>query len=551
MSVAIEVARRAARPAIGPWSPLRNPVFRMMWFAALLSNVGTWMHEVAEAWLMTTTTPSPLLVALLKTASSAPLFLLALPAGALGDIVDRRKLLLVTQTWMLLVATGLGVSTLLGWSTPGMLLAFAFAIGVGAAVNAPVWQAIAPELVTTEELPAAIALSGIAINVARAVGPAVGGMLLSVADPAVVFLLNAASFVVVVVALLRWKRSVLASEVPAESLLGAIRAGARYVRHAPELRVVLWRAALFIVPGSAVWALFPFVGRHELGLGSLGFGLLMAALGAGAVLTAAVLPKIRQRLSSDASIFLGTIVFGGAALALAFVRVVPVAYLASFVAGGGWITIMSSLNVAAQRSAPAWVRARALAVFTIVSQGGLAIGAVAWGSVAVRFDVTIALTLAAGAMLAGAFVGLRYRLSAQDETASAPSRHWPRPVLVSPREPGEGPVLVTLEYEVAEERTQLFLESIRELARIRRRDGARQWGVYRDAAEPTRFVEAFSVESWAEHQRQHERLTVADRVVEERTRSAVIAGSSVRVRHLVHARTPNTKVREARAPASP
>ena len=237
MSVAIEVARHAARPAIGPWSPLRNPVFRMMWFAALLSNVGTWMHEMAEAWLMTTTTPSPLLVALLETASSAPLFLLALPAGALGDIVDRRKLLLATQTWMLLAATGLGVSTLLGWSTPGVLLVFAFAIGVGAAVNAPVWQAIAPELVTTEELPAAIALSGIAINVARAIGPAVGGVLLSVAGAAVVFLLNAASFVVVVVALLRWKRSVRPSVVPAESMFGAIRAGARYVRHAPALAI--------------------------------------------------------------------------------------------------------------------------------------------------------------------------------------------------------------------------------------------------------------------------------------------------------------------------
>src|SRR5205807_3011512 len=251
------------------WSPLRHSLFRALWIASVVSNLGTWMEEVGEAWLMTDQTASPLLVSLLQTADGLPIFLLALPAGALADIVDRRRLLLFTQGWMCAAAAALGVLTLLGLTTPWVLLASTCALGVGTAVNVPAWQAIMPELVSREELPAAAALGGVGFNLARSVGPAVGGLLVAAAGPWAVFLLNAASFVGVIVVLYRWRRAPRHSVLPTERVAGAVRAGLRYVRYAPALRAVLVRTLAFIVCGSALWGLLPVVGRRELELTSV------------------------------------------------------------------------------------------------------------------------------------------------------------------------------------------------------------------------------------------------------------------------------------------
>ncbi|WP_146646545.1 MFS transporter [Labilithrix luteola] len=520
----------------GAWSPLKGRVFRALWLAMLFSYLGTWMQDVGEAWVMTSTTASPLMVALLETAVGIPLFVFALPAGAMGDAMDRRKLLIGAQAWMFAVATSLGIVTLLGGATPTILLMFAFALGIGAAATAPVWQAIVPELVDPVELPAAIALSGIAFNVARALGPAVAGGVISATSPGVVFLLNAACVLFVIVTLVRWQRRAVASSTPPEQVASGIRAGVRHVLHAPGSKIVLVRAALFFVPASALWALLPTIGRVSLGLGSLSFGAFVAALGFGAILTVTLLPRVRERLSLEALVKLGTLAFAAATLVLAFVRVLPIAFLAMVVAGGGWIAIVSSLNVAIQHSSPDWVRARALAVFAIVFQGGVGAGAALWGGVAERWGLSAALGAGAGVMVCGILFGARFRIEARRSEDVAASLHWPKPVLVSEARPSDGPVLVSIEYAIDLANADAFLAAVHELGRVRRRDGAVEWAVYQDAAAPARFVEEFLVESWSEHVRQHARVTIGDRALEARVASFHVGTEPAQARHLLRAR---------------
>lgn len=529
------------KPRASAWSPLRIGAFRALWLAALASNVGNGMHEVGAAWLMTSLTPSPLMVALIGTAMSLPLFLLGLPAGAIGDVVDRRKFLILSLVWKTLAAAGLGVAALFGFTTPWVLLTFTLALGIGVAMYTPVWQAITPELVPREELPSAIALNGIAINVARAIGPAAGGFLLAALNPGFVFLLNAASYVAVAVVVYRWPRPVVDHPLPAERVLAAMRSGVRYVRYTPEFRAVCVRAGLFILFGSAVWALLPIIGRQELGFGALGYGLLVGALGVGAVTTATILPWLRSKLSTDTLLNLATAAFAVTALALAFIRAPPLVFLAMFLGGVGWISIMSSLNTAAQQTSAMWVRARTLAVYAIVFQGGTALGSAVWGIVASRFGVGTALSAAAVGMLVTLALVLRYRLSGRDEPDLTPSVHWPQPLLVTEARPTDGPALVSVEYHIAPESADAFLATVHDLARVRRRDGAFEWGVYRDTEEPTRFVEEFLVESWAEHLRQHERFTTTDRELEERVRASHVGDVPVRVSHHIYARRPSNK----------
>jgi MFS family permease len=273
------------------WGPLREPLFRALWIAAVASNVGTWMEDVGEAWLMTSLTSSTLLVALVETAGSLPVVLLAIPSGAFADLVDRRRLLLITQAWMLIVAATLGVLTVTGHTTPWLLLTLAFALGLGAAANAPAWEAITPELVTRDELPAAVTLGAVAFNVARAIGPALGGLLVAAIGSGAVFLLNAVSFLGVIIVLYRWRRPVEKSNLPPEHVLGALRAGLRYVRHTPTIQAVLVRAATFILCASALWALLPLVARRGLGLSAAGYGVLLGCIGLGGVTGASFLPN--------------------------------------------------------------------------------------------------------------------------------------------------------------------------------------------------------------------------------------------------------------------
>lgn len=497
----------------------------------LASNVGTWLQSVGSAWLMTSLTPSAVMVALVQAATSLPMFLFSLPAGALADVVDRRRLLLVTQAWMLLSALGLAALTAAGVMTPWLLLLFITLLGLGAAFNQPAQQASVPEMVPREDLAAAVSLASVGFNIARAVGPALGGLIVAAAGAQANFLLNAASFLGVLVVLYRWKRPAETSMLPAERFLGAMRTGVRYVRHSPEVLAVIARGSLFVLCASSLWALIPVVAR-ELGRGPAGYGLLLAALGAGAVSAAMVLPRLSRRGSTDLVVAISYLAFAGAIVALATVRSFWLLFAALLGAGGAWLSLLSSLNVALQMLVPSWVRGRALSVYMLFIFGGLTGGSALWGAVADRVGITPALLISAGCMVLGLLATLRIHLRSGEGLNLAPSRQWPAP-RIPEVEPEQGPVLIMLRYRIDAEHAAEFAAVMRELRRVRLRGGAMQWGLFSDASDPGLYTEMFLVASWMEHLRQHERITVADEEVRLRAGSFHLGPEPQEIEHLL------------------
>ncbi|HEX9943236.1 MAG TPA: MFS transporter [Thermoanaerobaculia bacterium] len=516
-----------------PWRPLRHPIFRWLWIASVASNIGTWFQNVGASWLMTTLSPSPTLVALVQAATSLPMFLLSLPAGAVADVVDRRRLLLVTQGWMTLAAFGLWAFTAAGATTPWTLLTFTFLLGLGAALNAPAWQASIPEMVPREDLPGAVMLGSVGFNIARAAGPALAGLVVAAAGPAVTFLVNAISFLGVVVVLFFWRRPAREAVLPGERILGAMTTGLRYVRHAPEVIAPIVRGCTFVLCGASLWALLPLVARQELKSGPEGYGLLLGALGVGAVAGAMVLPRLKRNNSTGGVVTAATLVFAAATVALAGVREFWLLMLAMLLAGGAWLSLLSSLNVAVQTVVPSWVRGRALSVYMLIFFGGLAGGSALWGAVAERIGISEALLVSAAGMIVGLAATFRIPLRSGEGLNLAPSRQWPAPIVAHDLEPDRGPVLVTVQYRIDPARAAEFAAAMRDVRRIRLRDGAMQWGLFVDAADPALYTEVFLVSSWVEHLRQHERVTVADRDIEERARAFHIGPQRPVVQHLV------------------
>lgn len=490
------------------------------------------MTDVGQGWLMTTLAPSPLMVALMLTAESLPFFLLGLPAGALADVADRRRLLLVTQGAMALVAATLAAATFAGVMTPWLLLWLAFAMGTATALNDPAWHATAPDLLPSEDLAAGVTLNGVGLNVARTVGPALGGGLVAAAGPGTVFVLDAVSFLGVVGVLFAWRRERVEAVLPAERMVGAVRAGLRFARHSAPLRRVLLRVFSFMACGVAVMALMPVLARAT-GRGATALGLLLGSFGGGAVMGAMALPRLRARLSTDALITLGSLAFGGVALATGVLRALPA--LCPVLAAGGvaWIAVLSSLNVAAQRASPPWVRGRALAVYLIVLQAGIAGGSALWGFVATRYGLAAAYGSAAAGLVLGGISLARMRLAPGEGLDFRPSHHWADPEVEGTVRLEDGPVLVQVEYTVEAARAAEFEAMMRVIGRSRRRDGAVQWWLFRDTGDPACFLETWIVETWAEHLRQHERVSVADQQVEERARALLT--KPFRVRHFVAA----------------
>jgi MFS family permease len=393
------------------WAPLRHGLFRRMWIASVASNIGTWMHTVGAGWLMTALAPSPLLVALVQTATSLPVLLVGLPAGAMADMVDRRRMLIFTQSWMLAAAALLGVLTLAGGIGPWGLLALTFALGLGAAMNGPGWAATMPELVPREELPAVVALNSVGFNIARAVGPALGGLVMAASNAGVVFLLNAVSFLGVIVVLWKWRTASRPPELQEAGLGDAMRTGLRYVRSARAYHAVLARTGLFVFAGSALWGLLPVVAHAKLASTSLGYGILLGCLGAGSVIGASVLAPLRLRYSPDQLVAAGAVLFAGATAALALLNQFSVTAVAMLIGGVAWMTVMTSFNVCAQTAPPVELRARALGVYLLVFQSSMALGSASWGAVADRAGVSHSLLIAAAAILAGLAAGVRLRLS--------------------------------------------------------------------------------------------------------------------------------------------
>jgi len=438
-----------------------------------------------------------------------------------------------------IVAAGLGVMTIIGATTPGVLLFFTFALSIGSALAGPAWQASMPDLVERKDLPAAVALNGVAFNIARAVGPALGGLVVAATGSGGVFLINAVSFIAVVAAIAQWKRAPVKSVMPAERVVGAMRAGLRYVRHSEQMRAVLWRSGVFIVSGSVVWAVLPLLARQEYHLSSVGYGILLGCFGGGAISAATIMPRVHRRLGTDPLMLIGTLVFSVTTVVLAVVRFLPVVYLAMFCCGGVWMILMSNFTIITQFVVPSWVRARALAVYQMVFWVGFATGSVLWGAVATRVGVPTTMLIAAASAVAGLAATFHYRLGAHEVLDLTPSNHWEAPVLHEALELDAGPVLVTVEYRIATEDADAFLEALRDVSIIRRRDGAVQWGIFHDTATPERYLETWVVESWAEHLRQHERVTISDQLVEEKVQTFHRGEALPAVNHFVYARPEN------------
>jgi len=393
-----------------PWAPLREPLFRSLWVAAVISYVGTWMQNVGAGWLMTQLTTSPLMVSLVQAASTLPVFLVILPAGALADIVDRRRFLLITQGWMVLAAGALGVMSLVGCITPWILLLLTFLLGIGAVMNDPAWQAITPEIVSSAQHAPAVALNSVGFNVARAVGPALGGIVIAAAGSGVAFLLNAASFFGVIFFLYRWKRPHF-ERVETGRVRDAIVAGLRHGKNTPIVRCVLIRTGAFSLAASSLLALLPLVARPY---GAQGYGLLLGSFGLGALAGAAVLPRLRSTLSVDGVVAFAIVVFALMTFAAGEVQQFGWLSLVMFVSGTAWIGILACLNVAAQTMSPSFLRARALSMYLLVLQGGMAVGSALWGALANRSGVPTALLWSAVALLAGLVAVRRYRLTSHE-----------------------------------------------------------------------------------------------------------------------------------------
>jgi len=483
----------------------------------LMSNIGTWMQTVGAQWFLVGLPGAATLVALVQTADTLPDVLLAFPAGALADAFDRRRLLIILQLLQVAIGTGLTALTLTGHMTPALLLAFTFALGGASAMTLPPYQALIPELVPREQLPSASALGAISINLARAIGPALAGLLIARVGVGVVFGINTAAFLLLIGVLLVWRRPIEAAAQAPERFLPALRAGGRYVRYSPITRRILLRLGLFIGPATAVWALLPLVATRLLHLGPGGYGLLLGALGGGAVAGALLLPRFSSNLTPNRLLAAGSAVYAGAMAVLVLVRHPLPAFLVLLPAGAAWVVVISSMNAMIQLFLPGWVRARGLAAYQIVLFGSQAAAALMWGLLAGSVGLVIAFLLAAGLLLLTA-VSLRlwplYDISGLNRDASQP---WPEPQLGMEPEEDIGPVLVATTYTVAPERQERFLQAMRDLRLSRLRTGAIRWELYRDGAFPNRFVEEYTVPSWEEHLRQHHgRLTGADVDIEAR-----------------------------------
>jgi len=398
------------RRADAAWAPLREPLFRSLWIAAVISYTGTWMQNVGAGWLMTELTTSPLMVSLVQAASAIPVFLVVLPAGALADMVDRRRLLLFTQSWMIVAAVGLGVLTLFGAISPWVLLIFTFLMGVGAVMNDPAWQAITPEVVSAPRHASAVALNSAGFNVARAVGPALGGIIVAAAGAGWSFLLNAASFFGVILFLYTWKRAPLKS-MPTRRMTNAILEGFHYVRGAPQVRSVLIRTGAFSLGASSLLALLPVVCQPH---GAQGYGFLLTCFGLGALAGAAILPSLRLQYSVDGLVAGATVLFAAMTFAAGQVHIFEWLCLVLFTAGAAWIGILACFNVVAQTMCPSWMRARALSMYLLVLQGGMALGSALWGAIASRQGVPAALAWSALAMVLGLSTIRRHRLTAAE-----------------------------------------------------------------------------------------------------------------------------------------
>lgn len=507
-----------------------------MWLAVLVSNIGLWMQTVGAQWLLVQQPHASILVALVQTADMLPDVIFGVVGGVLADMFDRRRLLISVQAFMAVTGIALTVLTFAGQMPPALLLTFTFVLGSGSVISLPAYQSLIPELVPRSQIAAASTLGSISVNLARAIGPAIAGVLIARIGVGAVFAINAATFLAYGIVVTAWHPKVETSTQLPERFVSALRAGGRYVRYSPVMRRMLLRTSLFLVPGSALWALLPLVATQRLKMGASGYGLLLGALGIGAVAGSFLLPRLRTRLSANRLLGAASVLYAGVMVAIVLIPSVIVAVLVLLPAGLAWIAVLSTMNASVQLFLPQWVRARGISVYLTVLFGSQAAGAVLWGFAAAPKGVVPAYLAAAALMIVGAAT---IRIWPLIDTAGMDPRTaaMAEPQLAYNAAPDQGPVVVRVTYTVSPEHESTFLEAMVRVRLSRLRTGASQWGLFRDGETPHEFVELFVVASWEEHLRQHsDRMTGTDAEYLDYARS--LSDPPPRTSHLIATEAP-------------
>jgi len=519
------------------FTPLRRPAFRGLWAGGSVYFIGNAMQVMAASWLMIELTGSSFLAALVQTAVFLPMFMLSLPAGVLADLTDRRRLIIVSLAVQTVIVALLAALLLVGWAGPATLLALTFLAGCCTALLSPAWNSTVIDAVPREDLPQAITAMGMSYNAARALGPALAGVVFALVGAGWNFALAAAGTLVLLQTVRRWPpRPHPISRLPAERMWGGMVSGLRFAWHSELILAQLVRTVAYSGAGSALWALLPVIAQRQLGLGAAGFGLLMACLGGGAVAAGLVIGRLRVRFGLELLVAVACAVYALVMLAAALVRWPPVVYAALVLGGASWMTVMSTYNTATQTSAPPWVRSRAVSMHMVAALGSFALGSAVWGALSDLLGLTPALCLAAAAMAAGLLLARRFPLRMGEKQEVTPASVFEDlQDLQLAWQPGheDGPVAVEFGYRIRTDDTEAFLDALTQLRGPRKRDGATFWRIYRDLSDPTRYVERFIVESWAGYLHQRARATQADQTLEAQVRSFLLPDEAVTTAHFI------------------
>lgn len=530
-------------------SPLRLPVFRAVWLASMVSNFGGLIQSVGASWMMTSLSTSPQMIAMVQASTTLPIMLLSLLAGGVADNLDRRKVMLSAQLFMLTVSLALAAGTWAGLITPWSLLIFTFLIGCGTAFNGPAWQASVGDMVPRTALPGAVALNSMGFNIARSLGPALGGAIVAAAGAAAAFLVNALSYVGLILVLARWRPEIPPRLLPPEGLWTAMGAGVRYVSMSPPIRIVLLRSAAFGLAASTIPAMMPLVARDLIAGGPLTYGVLLGGFGAGAVAGALASGRLRQRLSTEWLVRASSFALAGGAAGAAASTSLAFTLPALALAGAGWVLALSTFNVSVQLASPRWVVARALALYQMAAFGGMAVGSWIFGVAAEHHGPSVALYGAAAVQIAGGLLGALLPLPDVGDADLDARDDWREPDTAVPVEPRSGPIVITIEHRIAEADIQRFLAVMSERRRIRRRDGARHWSLLRDLSDPEIWIERYHVSTWLDYVRHNRRRTLADDANSQAVRGLHIDGGEPVVHRMIERQTgslPYTRAPDAR-----
>jgi MFS family permease len=536
-----------------PIAPFKSKSFTVIWSASVISTIGLRIHEIGAGWLMTTMTDDPFIVSLVQAATTLPFFLFALLAGAIADNVSKSRMLLLVNCIMAFIAAILAVLVYLNLMTPYLLILFIFLIGSCSAFTAPPKQAINPLLVPKEDLQSAIALNSIGFNLSRSIGPAIAGILIVTLGPESPFIINALSFIAIIWAFIWWCPIKANEPLPNEPIPGAIKAGLRYARYSPPLRATLWRAFAFFIPVSAYWALLPIFVKTEMNGGADLFGLLVGAIGLGAVIGAFLSPKIKKYFSSDQVTWIAATLIAGIFLLSAFpvnntllTYLFPgwpideiLAVIGSIVFGMSWIWTLSTFSVSAQSALPDWVRARGLAIYLMVFFGSMSVGSIIWGAVASQMGIKTALIIASITLALGIILSRKQKLNLGEAIDFAPSAHWAQPNLLAESEESKAllnersPVMIVIEYKIEPNDVEKFLSLMCKLSEARRQYGAYGWEVLQQSDKADTFIECFFDVSWIHHLRHRKRLAGKDYQIEQQVRDLHKGDTPPTIKHFL------------------